>query len=121
RSELVVCVHTVLAESSVATRGGSANSVRAVGVGTTDRSAAMLYLLVLVDEGNIQRFDRLIGAAEDEVLVSKVGIDVSTQFRIVIARERLPLAVEVIRQPGRGADGLVVDRTHQGRVYDCRC
>src|SRR5205823_368597 len=77
RSELVVCVHTVLAKPSVATRAGSANCIRGVGVGTTDRGAAMLNFLVLVDEGNIQRFDRLIGAAEDEVLVPKVGIDVS--------------------------------------------
>src|ERR1700731_2501196 len=64
-----LCVEAQLIERAIRGAVGPPDRVRAVGIGTADRGAAVVHLLVLVDQGEVERLNRLVGDADVEGLV----------------------------------------------------
>src|SRR5882762_9744004 len=112
-------VEAQLIERAIAGAVGATDCVRAVGIGTADRGAAVIHLLVLVDQGEVERLDRLVGEADVEVLVLQVRGHVFAQLGLVVAPEHRPLRIEGIRGPARKPVRLVADR-HGARGRDDR-
>src|ERR1700724_414123 len=81
-------VEAQLIERATAGAAGTADRVRAVGIGTADRGAAVVHLLVLVDQREVERLNRLVSDADVEELVLQVRGHVFAQLCLVVAPEQ---------------------------------
>src|SRR3984893_14815911 len=78
--ESPLSVEAQLIERAIAGAAGATVRGGSLGVGTSDPGAAVVHLLVLVDQGEVERLDRLVGDADVEVLVFQVRGHVFAQI-----------------------------------------
>src|SRR5712691_6872098 len=72
-------------------RSRATEGVRTVGIAAADRIGTVIDPLVLVDEREVDRLERLVGHADIEVIVLQIRRNILAQLRMVIAakhRER---------------------------------
>src|SRR5580765_261984 len=91
--------------------GGAADEDRSIGIASADRCAAVVDFLLLVDEREIERLDRLVSEAHIEVLVLEIRGHILAQLRLIVASENRPgVLSEGVRYPTGKAVRLVADR-----------